>query len=248
MSTLLSTNRDVDKTKKKLVDFFDAAEKVKSLKGSQILEIPNESVCWLISPEGERLRKVCGHKSNRGPCLLPAGWNTEHLGFGRCSFHSRSLLYNEHLSRIHGLPARFGELLQFADDLEDTAMLNVDHEIKFMTALRDYLLTIEENGVLTMDQIDRLHEHTMNIVKAKAIKNKIQKEMRLDVSTIKEFISQVFTIISQHVPTSQSQRIFRDVVNRVLVPFKNTDKFSGGQADFSRLLDKADIEHEDKNP
>ncbi|MFW9949859.1 MAG: hypothetical protein ACFFKA_07025, partial [Candidatus Thorarchaeota archaeon] len=184
------------------------------------------------------LRKICGHKGIRGPCLLPAGWGTNHTGKGKCRNHSRSLLYNPHLNQLEGIPTRFAELLEHVDTIEDGILLNVDHEIKFLYALQQYLMTLGESNALSIATIELLRDLTIDIVKTKAIKNKIQKEVRLDHSTVKDFVKSIFDIIVQRVQGAEAQNILQDIYNKVIVPYQNNDKITKSNFDFKDQIDK----------
>lgn len=221
---------------KRISNFLVAARKVESLGACQILEKPEISENWLVTADGTFIRKICGHRSSKGPCLLFPGWGTNHMGKGKCKHHARSLLYNPQLNALEGLPVRFGELLEHVDNIEEGTLLNVDHEIKFLYALQQYVLTMSPEMNLT--QIETLQDMTMDIVKTKAVKNKIQKEMRLDASAVKDFVKNIFDIIVQTVPGSDAQRILNDIMNKVIVPYKNKQRITNARYDFEETIQK----------
>jgi hypothetical protein len=240
MQQLSSSSLDKDRIKQKIQAQFKISESLKVLNGCQILEDPELSETWLIDPSGIRLRKICGHASQYGVCLLPSGLMTDHYGKGRCKKHSRSALYNPQLNQVEGLPTRFIQLLQHVDTMEDTVLLNVDHEIKFFYTLQLMLTTMSPDGInLPIEVIEKLQSLTMDIVKTKAIKNKIQREMRLDASSIKEFIEQIFKIIVQRVPKPEAQNILQDIMNEVIVPYRNQARISGSTIDLKDRITKA---------
>jgi len=231
---------DVEKIliQKKITNLFDAARSLQKLGAAQILEKPEISETWVVTPDGVMLRKICGHRSIKGLCFLPAGYSTDHIGKGKCKKHSRSLLYNPQLNALEGIPQRFGELLSFVDGIEEGILLNVDHEIKFLYALQQYLLITSENNVILPQTIEALRELTMDIVKTKAVKNKIQKEVRLDASTVRDFVKNIMDIIVRRVPGAEAQNILQDIYNKVIVPYKNTDKISSSRFDFKEEVEK----------
>jgi hypothetical protein len=235
MNSLLGSSNKVA-VQKRISNFLAAARKVESLGACQILEKPEISENWLVTSEGTFIRKICGHRSSRGPCLLFPGWGTNHVGKGKCRHHARSLLYNPQLNAIEGIPVRFGELLEHVDGIEEGILLNVDHEIKFLYTLQQYVLTM--SGELNLTQIETLQDMTMDIVKAKSIKNKIQKEMRLDASAVKDFVKNIFDIIIQSVPGPEAQRILNDVMNKVIVPYKNKQRITNAHYDFEETIQK----------
>lgn len=238
MKQLSSDSHNKATIKKRITDLLDASERIESLGGAYVLEKPEISENWLVTPEGVMLRKICGHKRMAGPCFLPSGWGTKHLGKGKCKKHGRSLLYNPQLNQLEGIPARFGELLEHVDGIEDGILLNVDHEIKFLYALQQYVLTMGETSQLSLPQIELLRDFTNDLVKTKAIKNKIQKEIRLDHSTVRDFVKSIFDIIVQRVQGAEAQNILQDIYNQVIVPYQNNDKISGSGFDMKEQIQK----------
>lgn len=234
----LDKNPQKEKIKKHISAIVEAAQKVEALGAVQILEKPDISETWIITKDGVHIRTICGHKSIKGPCLLPAGWGTDHKGKGKCKKHTRSLLYNPQLNKLEGIPERFGQLLEHVDTIEDGTLLNVDHEIKFLYAIQQYILTSSDSGMLSSAQLEALQNITMDIVKTKSIKNKIQKQLKLDASSVKEFVKNIFEIIVQRVPGAEAQNILRDIYNNVIVPYRNSDKITGSKFDFKAEIDK----------
>ena len=137
---LNTENSSANRIKTHIENLFHAAQKLEQLKGCQIVEKPTISEVWLVTSNGIFLRKICGHRGVKGPCLLSAGYNTNHTGKGKCKRHGRSLLYNPQLNVLEGIPSKFGELLEHVDGIEDGILLNVDHELKFFYALQQYVL------------------------------------------------------------------------------------------------------------
>jgi hypothetical protein len=214
---------------KELSNQFQGFRKLKRLQGYKIEIDPEESTNWLVSPEGTRLRRVCGHSTIYGPCLLTAGWGTDRKGYGKCRHHSRKSLYNVSLSLSHGLPSRLGELLEATEQLEDSELTSVDTEIKLLYALQTYVMSIGPE--LTLDQIEILRGLATDLLKAKALKNKIQRELRLDATSVKEFVNQIFNIISARVRGPEAKNIMNDILNEVIIPFRTQDRIRPGEMD-----------------
>jgi hypothetical protein len=129
--------------------------------------------------------------------------------------------------------------MQHVDSLEEKDMLDVDHEIKTLYALQQYIMTSPgSEQELSRPDIELLQELTMNIVKSKSIKNKIQREMRLDATSVKEFVSQVFNIIGKHVHGAELRNILTDIQNDVLVPFRNRDRIVGGDISIQDRIER----------
>lgn len=192
----------------------------------RILEIPEVSERWLVDEKGTKLRKVCGHWNSfsQRPCLFPAGFGTNHFGKGSCRKHSRGGLYNLILNAENGYPEKLGELLSHVESLDEREIIPLENEIKILYALQQYVMSNTIDGVLNLDQIDIIRKITSDLVKTKAIKHKIQREMKLDNTTVKEFVNQIFKTISENIKGPESKRLMTEILNKVIIPFQNTDR------------------------
>lgn len=221
------------KKSKEITQQFDALKKLKNLGENSILEDREQSTFWIVSKEGERIRAICGHRNNKGICFRPAGWGTDHVGFSKCKDHMRGSLYNSLLSAQHNYPTRLVELLEFTNDLEDRSLNSLDPEIKMLTALYQFVLTRPRDSEdMDVEEIDTIREIIKDLVKTKALRNKIQREMRLDASSVKEFVHQIFSVISYAVNPAVAKKIMEDINNKVLVPFMSKDRIIGKDMNF----------------
>lgn len=235
------SSKKVKGIKRKITNRFKSIHSIKKLGSNTLMIDDATSTTWLLNPTGEKLRRICGYSGTRGICFQPAGWGTDHPGFAKCRNHERGVMLNPVLSREHNYPANFLELMAHADNLEDNDLLNVDHEIKILYALQQLLLVSKQGDpevILTADKIEQIQKLTMDLVKTKAIKNKIQREMRLDTKAVDEFVNQIFGIIENHIIGPEAKAIFSDIINNVIVPFRSRDRITGGSIDISAKTDK----------
>lgn len=76
--------------------------------------------------------KVCGSKKNKGlnTCTLPAGWGTDHLGYGPCKYHmgstsmgrkSSAIERGEELMVFYGKPLDTDPIQALLDEVRTTA-------------------------------------------------------------------------------------------------------------------------------
>lgn len=233
---MLSSNSGINRpnsTFKQIADLsrqFKSLQKIEKISNLQLLEDPTQSVVWLVDSDGTKLRKICGHRPAQGtPCLSPAGRGTDHPGFGKCRSHSRSKLFNVVLSRAHNYPTNFLELLEHSSQLESLQLNSLDPEIQMLYTLQNYILTMErdERVHLSIEEIQMLQSLTSDIIKAKTVKAKIQRELKMDSTSIKEFIDQIFGLIAQRVDPAKAKLLFADILNQVIVPFQNKDRIAG---------------------
>lgn len=215
-------------TLKTIGDSLKKARRVIKSPPLRILEIPEKSEKWLVTETGEKLRTVCGiwQGASQRPCLLPAGWMTPHPGKGNCRKHTRGGLYNIILNQESGYPTQLQELLLHTESLDESEIMPLELDIKLLYALQQYTMSRGIEGQLGLDQIDLVRKITGDILKAKTIKHKIQREMKLDNTTVKEFVNQIFKTISENVQGPEAKRLMEDIMNKVIVPFQSTDRLS----------------------
>lgn len=107
--------------------------------------------------------------------------------------------------------------------------MSVDTEIKMLYALQNYIMTMGEE--MTLDQIETVRGITLDLVKAKGLKNKIQRELRLDATSVREFVQQIFEIIAGRIRGPEAKNLMNDILNQVIIPFRNKDRIHSGEID-----------------
>ena len=218
--------------------------------------------CYLVDERGRKKRRICGTQRNRMPegyvCTNNAGRGTDHPGIGPCEFHDRQISNPRNtglwlrLNKEAGLPSNLLEFLESAEDIEETHLVNVDDDIKNLYALQAVVLSSRkasedgEDGVLYSKDIDLLMSITDKILKAKALRVKLNKEMSLDITTIKLFVNQIFKIIVAETAETVSRRILTAIVDGVIVPFRTQGRIKGGAFEYDpETQEIVDTEFED---
>jgi len=218
------------------------AKKVTIDKKPQIIQEFNHDLpeFWLITATGTKIRKICGYQTNTGPCLRSSGQGTDHEGYGNCKLHQKGVLMAPALQQTMGMPVILRNLLEQNQNLESEHLTNLDHDIQLLYTLQQYLMTRfqDEAYVLTLEEIRVISDLTKEIVKTKAIKYKLKRELQLDNNTVKEFVNQIFTVIVDYIPGPQSQKILEDIMNKVIVPFKNRDQITSSSDSVMHRINK----------
>lgn len=222
------TNQLNLKTFKTISSQFALTRNLQKIGSNSILEDTQNSQYWLIDPQGIKLRTICGYRDSIGKtCLRSAGSGTTHGGYGKCKQHDRNLFFNINLSLQHNMPTRLSELLEMNSKMEEIMFNSVDPEIIKLESLVQYIMTSprEEEGEISLEEINLIKDLVKEIVKAKVTRVKILKEMRLDTTLIKDFVGNILKVVALHVPGPVARKIYNDIVNSVLIPFKNKDQF-----------------------
>lgn len=203
---------------------------------------------YLLNDEGEPSKRICGVQRNNRPkgylCHKDAGAGTSHTGTGPCSAHDRQITNPNNtglwhrLNREHNLPSTLMEFIENASDLEDRVLTSIDDDIKFLYGLQAYF--IEKKGLgkdgkeseLSSDNIELILKISKEIIAAKEKRVKIKKEVVLDATTVRAFIDQIFKIIVANTNQAHSRRILTEIMDGVIVPFKDSGRISG-ELDFT---------------
>jgi len=223
---------------------------------------------YLLDEGGNPSKRICGVQRNNRPkghlCHMDAGAGTNHPGVGPCSSHDRQLanpnntsLWHK-LNREHNLPSTLMEFLENAQDIEDRILASIDDDIKFLYALKAYFLEKRGRNAdgkeidLSSDNIELALKITDTIIKAKEKRVKIKKEIVLDATTVRAFIDQIFRVIVANTNQAHSRRILTEILDGVILPFKQSGRISGdiGFTNNTRKIAKdvgAEIDDEDSD-
>lgn len=217
------------KTLKTVSNQFALSKNIQLIGNNSILEDPSTSQIWLVNSLGHKLRTICGHRKNNGiTCLRASGYGTDHTGYGKCKDHSKNLFFNPNLNVINQMPTRLGELIEANAEMEEILFNSVDPEIIKLESLIQYIMTSprEEGEEISIEEISLIKDLVKEIVKAKVTRVKILREMRIDTTLIKDFVNNVFKVVLLHTSGPVARKIYNDILNTVLVPFKNRDRFN----------------------
>jgi|SRR5690606_16432506 len=209
---------------------FKFFKRIEDLGTNSILEDPSQSTFWIVDSTGTKIRPICGNRKSDGTiCFQQAGWGTEHLGFGRCQTHKRSPLYNLALSESENYPTRLRGFLELSDEVDNNILNKLDPEIKILSALLNYILTLPEDSErteLSLEEIETAKGLLKEIIKAKTLRQKMLREIQLDYKHVKEFVGQIFSVIVHDLDPVQARNLMSDIYNKVIVPFQKTSQLS----------------------
>jgi len=211
----------------------------------------DENEIYLINEHGDKLYRICGVQRNNMPpgyvCINRAGYKTVHVGWGPCNKHDRQLTNSNNtglwarMNEKAGLPKNLLGFLEHTQDLEDSALAQVDGDIQGLYGMLLYVLNrkretidekkdgkeAEEVGTLSSDDIELILKITDKIFKAKELRLKLNKELTLDMTTIKSFIDQMFKVILANAGAAVGKRLLAAILEEVIVPFKTQGRIKG---------------------
>jgi len=215
---------------------FDKNEEFKG--DPPVIEKVSPLEAYSLKENGERNRRICGAQRRGAPqgwyCMRPAGSGTTHKGMGPCKFHDTEITKSTNtslwyiLNKGAGLPAVLGEYLENAENIQEDHLVKVDDDIKILYALQSFILSRDPLTNLDIDLVLKVSE---KIFKAKELKKKLDKEVKLDTKTVKEFVNQIFSLIISNASQNVAKRIMTDILDKVVIPFNTEGRVKGN--DFS---------------
>jgi len=206
-----------------------------------------------VIENGVRTKRVCGRQRKNKPkgivCLHPAGAHTVHPGYGQCSLHDNSITNSNRtnvwalLNIEAGLPSTLKEVFENAQLIDDIHLSEVDDDIKMMYALVGDIVHKGEEVPLTSRDIDRVMGILGKIIKAKETRAKLNKEVKLDATTVKEFVNQIFEVVISLAPKDTARRILVQIMDEVIAPFKTAGRITGDEFDYQ--IEDADFKEKE---
>ena len=211
---------------------------------------------YVVHNDGNHLKRICGYKtSDESPCLNVAGHGTAHKEFGYCNVHDRKTRSSTKMWNLFadekGLPKNLGGLLQKAKELSDDDLSKMDNDIQLAyVLLADTLSPIKNNsnGKKSKEELDRRlsiaeKDHALRILRfiseAKKNRQTMEREVKLDVTTVREFVTQVFKVIEQTVQGHKAKDVMDAIMNQVLLPLSTQKRIADSElADFSDITPK----------
>lgn len=222
----------------------------------------DENEIYLIDNHGDKLFRICGVQRNNMPpgylCINKAGFKTQHYGWGPCYLHDRQLTNPRNtglwakMNEKAGLPKNLLAYLENADELENTALAQVDGDIQGLYALLVYVMNrrrvpankerdgkdAEDTVNLSNDDVDMILKITDKIMKAKDLRLKLNKELTLDMTTISSFIDQLFQVIISSTSPGIGKKLLAAILEEVIVPFKTQGRIKGDNFEYDIGADK----------
>jgi len=178
-----------------------------------------------------RYKRICGSTAtySGGVCIYEAGLRTNHLGKGFCHLHETNqsnaawnlILRNE----VDPETKPLLQYLQAAGGLSDSQLSDLTGEIQMLYSL---IATVQHNkSILLPSDMDLIRKILGDLVKAKEVKSKIEKEVKFEVEGIKSFVNQVFSVIVAQLDAATARRVMNMIMEKVIMPLEATDKLSG---------------------
>jgi len=206
----------------------------------------SDTEVYLLDGMNNRIKRICGFdKGGGGPCLNIAGLGTVHKDFGYCKAHERGaadkmwmLFANE-----QHLPRNLGDYIKTAQSLEQGDLASLDNDIRLLYALLANVLHREEGDdrPLNAKELDSARRTINSIAELKRIRHTIEKEVKLDITTVKEFVKEIFKVLEHHVQGHQLRMIFNSIMQDIILPLSARNRVADANAvdvDFSEITDK----------
>lgn len=172
-----------------------------------------------------RANRICGHlrvKDGRKlRCLCPAGFSTNHAGWGKCHIHDvhsiRGTNRNINLLkgyRKSGLALEMSELFDTVPEiLNDPALYDVEDEIHVLN-----MLLLHQINSPTVSSYE-IRKTIDCIVKAKVARQRIKTEkLLIDVTSIKTFVNAIFEVLRRNLGTAQYSKIAKQIEESAYFP------------------------------
>lgn len=209
---------------------------------------------YLVDKKGRLKKRICGTQLSQLPegyvCTNDPGLGTDHPGYAQCNVHDRQITNSNNtglwlkLNRDAGLPENLLGFLENAAQIEEKHMVSVDDDIRSLYAILLFVMQKRKDpsdgdkGYLTNSDIETILKIMDKILKAKELRIKLNKELHLDMSTVKSFVDQIFKIIVSSTAEPIGKRILTEILEHVIVPFKTKGRIVGKDFEYDVGADK----------
>lgn len=176
-----------------------------------------------------RGKRICGRLRVKNGlklrCLLPAGYNTDHVGWGSCRLHSAGhrqasgnslkILEGYYAS---GLALELKELYDVAPHLLDDPKLgDVEDEIHALNLVLRHQLNRD------IGNTEQLLKTTKTLAEVKKMRQQIRTEKLLfDVRSLSLFLSGLFQILRKHLGNAQFSKILAEIEAHLFMPLNKS--------------------------
>ena len=228
--------------KKSLIEFYSVLRSYKRIKkGISKTEFITDDEIYLLTEENKRKRRICGRKVYGLPhplflCLNTAGSGTQHLGIGACQHHEFSgdkALVQKRLNNLWammnteaGVPSNLADMIEHAKQIDRKFLEVIDPDIRILYALLGCIVGkgLNDEDTISPRNISQATKIIDKIVKAKYLRKQLEKETKLDVTTVSLFVREIFDIIKKFTPEMTAQQILTNVLEKVIKPYKEQNK------------------------
>lgn len=195
---------------------------------------------YLLDEAGHRIKKICGYGGLGNECRNSAGHGTVHKDYGYCKLHDKggSGKFWVMFADEKKLPKTMSDYLKKAEKLEQVDLIGIDNDIKYQYALLAQVLHREDgdNRQVTSKEIDQASKIGTRIVEMKKARHTLEREAKLDITSVKEFITQFFGILEGYVQGHVLRSVFNDIMERVVMPSSTQRRIvDASEVDFKEL-------------
>lgn len=122
-----------------------------------------------------------------------------------------------------------------ASKIEEDDLVKVDDEIKLQINLINKILEgakvtdkdgNEKERKLNNDEIKNISTLAKQIVSSKEVRHKIEKQIKLDVTNVREFTIQVLKVVKKNVPDHQAKKVMEGIL-QIIGEFRETKRIEG---------------------
>lgn len=213
------------------------------------IERISSSEAYSIDGSGLRLQRICGspNTSSGMPCRYEAGYRTNHLGKSYCWLHETAESKAVWDTILGGVDERttLGKYLLKTTSLTEPQLKDVNSEIMLLYAL---VGSMNERGNLLPVDIDLIRKIATDLGKLKEIRGKLEREMKLEMNTVKAFIDQVFSVIVGALDKTTARRVMTQIMERVILPLSTGDDLSNRVEASDGVRKKIEVFKKEKVP
>lgn len=218
------------------------------------VKVVSKNEVYLLDDEGQELKRICGHIKKDGlRCKAPAGWKTDHSGYGLCYHHDRGRNASKswrQLSQDIAEGSSLGKILERSQDGE-VVINDVTKEINFQQALLlwyiDHVMNrtdYDEDGnemepEFTPKDIKILKNLNQDMIKAKESAAKIKGSLKLDAVVVRKFVDSILTFLVSELESklrkNEVMQLMEKLMEKVLVPMSSKGMINGDVSALSEV-------------
>lgn len=218
------------------------------------VKIVSKNEVYLLDDEGDKLKRICGAVKKDGlRCKAPAGWKTDHTGYGLCWHHDKGKDGVESWRKMTSDIAKGSSLGKILERNKDghVAVNDVTNEIRFQQDLLlwyvDHVMNrknFNEEGVpedpeFTPKDIKILKNLNQDMIKAKESAARIKGSLKLDAVVVRKFVDSILTFLVSSLENklrkNEVMSIMEDMMEKVLVPMSSKGLINGDVSALSEV-------------
>jgi len=200
------------------------------------IEVISHDEVYLLDPEGNRTKRICGAKREGipgdFPCVELAGLNTTHSGVGKCHLHNKSLEVAKKISTYHKMievnieNKTLKDFLNLTETQDVEDLTSVDPEIKLLQGMISMRLSGQE-GLSAKDATD-VSRMIEKLGRLKSLKVESAKKAQLDFTVVNKLLKGIIMSIRMHVSPEAAKRVIADVITTTVNPMMSSGDVSYG--------------------